>query len=771
LRVLEVSLRKAGYSVATCADVDAALELIGLSEPDLVIADTRLTGKDGFALARELRARATTAQLPFLFLSSDPSVEAKVKSLEIGIEDYLTKPVYMREILTRVNLIMERSEREGLGRTAKTRFSGSLEDMGLVDLLQTIEVSRKSGVLKLSFGQRRGTVTFMEGRVIDAELGNLSGEAAIYRFLLWSEGAFELEFRDVRGEDKLGISTQAILMEGVRRLDEWGRLQEQLPGLHAVLEVNHAELALRLGEVPDELNGVLRCFDGQRDLIQVIETCGGDDLATLTAISKLFFDGFLSVRHRTDPSEARVGGGSDPFIGYVPTESQPPHSDNKPTPPVHMAPDDERISALPVGERTDPSDVTRASLPAAQVSLSQPAMTSAGRVPLAVLRLKRVSAINQSLRPQNVTRDIGGDVTETEQSDASTATQVVEGEDDMAKRNRKEREQDRTGGTVIPLHAVRGEPAQLEAPPNVAVSPPRDDAVRAAEQLATDDDHDEVHTFFSTAEKASQPPPEHWGDLDAGDGEHDHDHERLHGQRKSAMLWTGVIAGVGLMLISAFLIYHKVLMPTPEELAPGPVSLPTPDMLQGTRPALEPEPPSNVAPAPTAPGPSAPAPNGQAPEAPAQPAPVQQAPMQQPMMAPANEAAPPRGAALADVSAQAPQALPADPEFEAQLAKARKLGHARGAEAAYLAALKLRPTSSQALSGLALLYLDQSKNEQARERAQQATGADPNNDEGWIVLGAAEDALGRRSQARTAYEKCAALPSGKYVGECRRMVR
>ncbi len=306
LRVLEVSLRKAGYSVTTSGDVDGALQLVELTEPDMILADTRLPGRDGFALVAALKGRSGWADIPLVFLSSDPSVESKVRGLELGVEDYLTKPVYIREILTRVNLVMQRKEREGLSRTSKTRFAGSLSDMGLVDLLQTIDVSRKSGVLKLESGDRRGQVFFHEGRVIDAEFGDLTGEAAIYRFLVWSEGEFELDFRDVKREDRIGVSTQGLLMEGMRRLDEWSRLQEQLPSMGTVFDVSHEELAMRLAEIPDEINDVLRLFDGRKTLAGVLDESRGDDLATLNAISKLYFEGFLVVRESPAPDAEGV---------------------------------------------------------------------------------------------------------------------------------------------------------------------------------------------------------------------------------------------------------------------------------------------------------------------------------------------------------------------------------------------------------------------------------------------------------------------------------
>lgn len=297
LRVLEVSLRKAGYSVATCGDAKTAVELVELSKPDLIISDTRLPEVDGFELVQTIRANEAWSDIPFMFLSSDVSVESKVRGLELGVEDYLTKPIYIKEIITRVNLELQRRQREGLQvreEATKTRFSGSLTDMGLVDLLQTIDISRKTGVLFLRQANQRGAIYFRDGSIRHAELGRLEGEAAIYRFLVWNEGSFDLEFRDVRiDEDTISTSTQGLLMEGMRRVDEWGRILEQLPPLESIFEVDDDELFERLAEIPDEINDILRLFDGRRTLMEVVDGVADDDLATLTAISKLFFEGLV----------------------------------------------------------------------------------------------------------------------------------------------------------------------------------------------------------------------------------------------------------------------------------------------------------------------------------------------------------------------------------------------------------------------------------------------------------------------------------------------
>ncbi len=303
LRVLEVSLRKAGYNLATAGDGTTALSMIASSTPDLVLSDTRLPGLDGFALVESIRRNPDWGTIPIMFLSSDPAVESKVRGLQLGVEDYLTKPIYIKEIVARINIALARFERDGLARgrqsLSKTRFTGSLGDMGLVDLLQTIEISRKSGVLEVHSGQRTGLMTFREGQILDAELGTLHGERALYRVLLFSEGDFEIDFRPVKTEQQIRTPTQGLLMEGMRRLDEWGRLLEQIPPIASVMEINEDELAQRLAELPDEINAVLKAIDGQRSLEEVIDVVEGDDLHTLSTLSKLFFEGVIQPTGRS----------------------------------------------------------------------------------------------------------------------------------------------------------------------------------------------------------------------------------------------------------------------------------------------------------------------------------------------------------------------------------------------------------------------------------------------------------------------------------------
>ncbi|NTX66000.1 response regulator [Myxococcus sp. CA051A] len=370
LRVMEVSLKKAGFSVTTAIHGKDAIEKVQISPPDLVLADTKMPEMDGFELCKALKSDERFKFIPFVFLTSQKSVEFKVRGLELGGDDYLTKPIYIKEIVTRVKMILQKAEKERIEKreTTKGGFAGSLADMGVVDLVQTFEIGRKTGVISIQ-GERTGTVYFKEGRVIDAELGRLKGENAFYRLLNTFEGQFDVQFTSLDRPERIEISTQGLLMEGMRRLDEWGRMLEQLPPLETVFEIDYHQLADRLSEIPDEVNGLLRLFDGKRALSRVVEDSDFEDLAALGIISKLYFEGLirelgnapLEPVQSTKPGiEQWLNAAPPPSAPVEPAPQAPVAAPVEPEPPAvvaHVEPEPPAVRAMPHSVLAPPAGV------------------------------------------------------------------------------------------------------------------------------------------------------------------------------------------------------------------------------------------------------------------------------------------------------------------------------------------------------------------------------------------------------------------------------
>lgn len=266
-RVLEVSLRKAGYSITAAETMQQALQFLDLTDPELIVSDTRLPDGSGFEFCRVVKSHAKWGQIPFIFLTSATELEDKVHGLELGVDDYLTRPIYVKEIMVRVKMLLQRKQQERIGKKdARTKFSGQLADMAIVDLMQTIEISRKSGTIEFETDLGPATVWFRDGRLIDAEMGRLHAEAAVFRLLGLSDGRFEVEFKAINRVATIEDSTQSLLMEGMRRIDEWGRLLEGLPPLDHVLTVDSNLVMKSSAEMTPTQMELLRRFNTRRTI-------------------------------------------------------------------------------------------------------------------------------------------------------------------------------------------------------------------------------------------------------------------------------------------------------------------------------------------------------------------------------------------------------------------------------------------------------------------------------------------------------------------------
>jgi len=105
------ALRSEGYDVSDCGDGAQALPMLKQRQPDLVILDIMLPHKSGYDLCREIRAAKN--RVPILMLSAKGQEVDKVVGLELGADDYVTKPFGVRELLARVHALLRRSEPEG----------------------------------------------------------------------------------------------------------------------------------------------------------------------------------------------------------------------------------------------------------------------------------------------------------------------------------------------------------------------------------------------------------------------------------------------------------------------------------------------------------------------------------------------------------------------------------------------------------------------------------------------------------------------------------
>jgi hypothetical protein len=116
-------------------------------------------------------------------------------------------------------------DRIALEKMAKTAPSdgvvrGSLAQMNVIDLMQSLEMGRKSCQLTLTKDGEKCEVFFAEGQVKHATYGSLVGDEAVFKVLRWTGGNFQLDFEGKTDKETTQLNTQGLLMEGLRLLDE-----------------------------------------------------------------------------------------------------------------------------------------------------------------------------------------------------------------------------------------------------------------------------------------------------------------------------------------------------------------------------------------------------------------------------------------------------------------------------------------------------------------------------------------------------------------------
>jgi len=216
-------------TVSTATDGGDALLKAVEEQPDLVISDYSMGGMDGRSLFEKLKTRTTTAKIPIILAASKADITDKLKMLQDQVEDFLEKPFFIKEATAKIKKVVDKIALEKMAREAPGEgvLRGSLAQMNIMDLLQSLEMGHKTCSLVLTNNCERCEMFFSDGQVNHAVYGAVKGDDAVYKALAWAAGNFQIDFTGRSGEQTCTRSTQGLLMEGLRLLDEANRDQEE----------------------------------------------------------------------------------------------------------------------------------------------------------------------------------------------------------------------------------------------------------------------------------------------------------------------------------------------------------------------------------------------------------------------------------------------------------------------------------------------------------------------------------------------------------------
>jgi CheY-like chemotaxis protein len=233
LKMLEHALAPLARVVSASDSADALLKAVD-DPPDLVVCDYRMPGMDGRQLVEKLKSRPATANFSAVLMASRTDIDERLSPQDVA-DDYIAKPFFLKEATRRIKRTVDRIALEKMAKTAPSDgvVRGNLSQMNVIDLMQSLEMGRKSCQLKLNHQGDKCEVFFAEGQVkhatYNSSSGDLVGDPAVFKVLRWTGGNFELNFEGKTDKETTQLNTQGLLMEGLRQLDESQRDAEPDP--------------------------------------------------------------------------------------------------------------------------------------------------------------------------------------------------------------------------------------------------------------------------------------------------------------------------------------------------------------------------------------------------------------------------------------------------------------------------------------------------------------------------------------------------------------
>lgn len=207
--------------ITTATDsADALLKAVD-DAPDLLVCDYRMPGMDGRQLVEKLKSRPATANFSSVLMANKADIAERL-SPQDAADDYLEKPFFLKDASRRIKRMIDRISIEKMAKTAPSDgvVRGNLSQMNVIDLMQSLEMGRKSCRLSLSNDADKCEVFFVEGQVKHATYGSLVGDQAVFKVLRWTGGNFQIDFEGKTDQETTQLNTQGLLMEGLRLLDE-----------------------------------------------------------------------------------------------------------------------------------------------------------------------------------------------------------------------------------------------------------------------------------------------------------------------------------------------------------------------------------------------------------------------------------------------------------------------------------------------------------------------------------------------------------------------
>ena len=215
--VLELRLIEHGFEVKIARNSSQARKMIEGGEIAVVVSEIDLEKPEaGLALREAALKEGFAPAVTWVMLTGKTDRAIAQRAFDLGVDDFVLKPVSTDIFAAKLRQMIERRAANTGGRGV----SGSLAEMSLPDMVQILWHGRKTCALRITAQASSGEIDFSEGQVVDARWDALRGEAAFYKMIALNEGDFRLDPTFKPTTRSINSSPEALLLEGMRRLDE-----------------------------------------------------------------------------------------------------------------------------------------------------------------------------------------------------------------------------------------------------------------------------------------------------------------------------------------------------------------------------------------------------------------------------------------------------------------------------------------------------------------------------------------------------------------------
>ncbi len=297
------ALKAQGYNVYSALNGVKALEIIIDQLPDIIILGMQLPIIDTEKLRDIISVNPRTDKLALIFMGT----AEQLKSVSDMGEKVITKPFRIDELISTISGIYQKRQRTiELSRENK-EIEGNLSQISLIDLLQIFSMNKKDGTITIYSDRGNGFIYLQEGNVINATFEKVESVKAFYRLLGVRNGKFEFIPHRALTPIRITSTTESLLMEGMRHIDEMKKNKDVLPPIHATVKLKKklSELPKQVRTITQEVLLLLEFYNNVED---IIDNCTFPDYDVLRVLMVLLEKGIIEIVQQAPPKVSNQTG-------------------------------------------------------------------------------------------------------------------------------------------------------------------------------------------------------------------------------------------------------------------------------------------------------------------------------------------------------------------------------------------------------------------------------------------------------------------------------